>query len=437
MGSFNLQFNEAIQYAEARDVVLPDVYYGLGKMRGRAATVSGLASLSQIRYVLDQFNRALADGHSLDDFKEMVRTSGVDIKLPDYRLNTIFRTNIQTAYSHGRYQQQMSVIDSRPYWMYDAINDTRTRPTHQEMDNTILPADSAWWKSHYPPLGFNCRCAVISLTKKQAEARGISTSEPDTAPDSGFGLQVMDYDVSLNNLFEQTTDKLSQDFNFGAKYVQMLKLEINTVKNAELKLNAMLSQTQVTGPVKNQFVNILKTLSDKDVNTNGLEARLINDYLQNKSGAIKQFLRERSKLIVDTVAAEWILSSFKNVENVVKNTTNNIYTGIPAKNKKELLTAFTDDAIVQLISPLSFSKDVEVAKRFAEGATGVVLYLEGSTGYGIDVIQAGATTAQALREKEVILLSGTKIEVTRVEYTPEGSTNIYARITDKESTRNY
>ncbi|XYX40840.1 phage head morphogenesis protein [Candidatus Erwinia dacicola] len=59
-------------------------------------------------------------------------------KLMPYRLDTIFRTNIQSAYAAGRYQQQMSNVADRPYWQYNAVMDNRTRPTHSALNGRIF-----------------------------------------------------------------------------------------------------------------------------------------------------------------------------------------------------------------------------------------------------------------------------------------------------------
>jgi len=93
---------------------------------------------------------------------------------------------MQVAYNRGRWQQQKTVSSSRPYLMYDAINDSRTRPSHLVMDNTVLHHDDPWWKTHYPPSGYRCRCTVISLTEKQAQKRGVTPVAPEVDPDEGW-----------------------------------------------------------------------------------------------------------------------------------------------------------------------------------------------------------------------------------------------------------
>ena len=40
--------------------------------------------------------------------------------------------------------------DRFPYLMYDAVNDSRTRPQHLEWDGLVLPVDHSFWKTHRP-----------------------------------------------------------------------------------------------------------------------------------------------------------------------------------------------------------------------------------------------------------------------------------------------
>lgn len=183
-----LSFIEAIEYAESRGVVLPDEYYGklVGLQRGQSVSIAGLASLEQIKFVIDLVTEALRSGKTFKQFQDSVRANELGIDLPQHRLDNIFRTNMQVAYNKGRWTQQQRAGNSRPYLMYDAINDSRTRPSHLAMDNTVLPKDHPWWRTHYPPCGYRCRCTVISLTERQARARGLTPTPPEVEPDEGW-----------------------------------------------------------------------------------------------------------------------------------------------------------------------------------------------------------------------------------------------------------
>ena len=148
-------FLEALQYAHSKKVVLPDEFYSMDlKTRQMATTVSFLSSLEQAESVIKSLNKTLASGGTFNDFQKLIAES--EIILPKHYLDNVFRTNIQSAYSHGRWQQQQRNKDKRQYLMYSAINDSRVRPAHLALNRIVLPIDHPFWLKHYPPLGFRC-----------------------------------------------------------------------------------------------------------------------------------------------------------------------------------------------------------------------------------------------------------------------------------------
>lgn len=144
--------------------------------RVRAFVVSGMAKGDQLTALYESIDKALATGQSMDAWKREI--AGVFAgngwePLSGFRLDNIFRTNIQTAFTTGRYAQLMEVAKSRPFWRYSAINDDRTRPTHSVLHGRVIRYDDPFWDTFYPPNGFRCRCTVTSLSKKQMEKKGL------------------------------------------------------------------------------------------------------------------------------------------------------------------------------------------------------------------------------------------------------------------------
>lgn len=90
-----------------------------------------------------------------------------------WRLETIFRTNMQSAYAVGQWREIEANKSLAPYLLYDAVDDFRTRPAHRSWDGTLLSVDHPFWNTHYPPNGFNCRCGVIQLSADEAKALGM------------------------------------------------------------------------------------------------------------------------------------------------------------------------------------------------------------------------------------------------------------------------
>lgn len=94
------------------------------------------------------------------------------------RLQTIFRTNMQTAYAAGAWSQIQEQAEVAPYLLYDAVDDHRTRPEHAAWDGQVHPVDSPFWRDHYPPNGWNCRCSVIQLSAEDLDALGLTVTPP-------------------------------------------------------------------------------------------------------------------------------------------------------------------------------------------------------------------------------------------------------------------
>lgn len=147
---------DAIAYALSREVVPSDEYYNRmsGIQRRQAVSIAGLGEIEQIKYVLDQVNKSLAEGKDFDEFKRSVKLK--DIELPEYRLKTIYQTNVQQAYSHGRWLEQQRNKQDKPYLRYVAVLDSKTRETHEKLHGTVRHIDDPFWRSHTPPLAFNC-----------------------------------------------------------------------------------------------------------------------------------------------------------------------------------------------------------------------------------------------------------------------------------------
>src|SRR5690606_6618089 len=92
------------------------------------------------------------------------------------RLQTIFRTNMQTAYAAGAWAQIEEQAELAPFLLYDAVDDHRTRPEHAAWDGQVHPVGSPFWRAHYPPNGWNCRCGVIQLSQDDLDAMGLAVS---------------------------------------------------------------------------------------------------------------------------------------------------------------------------------------------------------------------------------------------------------------------
>ncbi len=93
------------------------------------------------------------------------------------RLRIIYDTNIRMATAHGRWARIERLKEYMPYLRYSAVLDARTRPEHAAWHGTVLPVDHHWWKTHYPPNGWHCRCIVMQLSADDLDRYGFEVSK--------------------------------------------------------------------------------------------------------------------------------------------------------------------------------------------------------------------------------------------------------------------
>lgn len=161
--------------------------------QAQAFTVAKVTRLDILQDIRDALQKVLTEGKTAAWFAQeltpMLQAKGwwgrkehVDAETGEvskvqlgspWRLQTIFRANVQTAYMAGRFQRQLENVDDRPYWKYVAILDSRTRPSHRALNGKVFRYDDPFWSSFYPPNGWGCRCRVVALSADDIEVRGI------------------------------------------------------------------------------------------------------------------------------------------------------------------------------------------------------------------------------------------------------------------------
>lgn len=181
--SFDLTPEEALSFWKKKMKLSPGEFAKLEReAKLMAFAVSGIARGDELNTVYNALAKAIEDGVSFADFKKecagIFERRGWTGKRA-WRIDTIFRTNIQTAYNVGNYQQMMRVKERRPYWRYSAVNDSRTRPAHRAVHGKIFPADHPFWDKWFPPNGFRCRCSVNSVSEADLESNGWKVEEED------------------------------------------------------------------------------------------------------------------------------------------------------------------------------------------------------------------------------------------------------------------
>lgn len=200
-GPFDLPPDEAIAYFRRKGLRQSFAWQDvLAEEHDAAFTVAKMMDVDLLKDVYDSLDVALAEGVQFREWadqlvpmlqargwwgrKEVVdpltgETVVAQLGSPG-RLQTIFRTNMQSAYAQGQWEQMEAQAEDAPFVMYDAVDDWRTRQQHREWDGTVVPITAAWLRHHTPPCGWNCRCGLIQLDKSDLESLGVKPQEPPT-----------------------------------------------------------------------------------------------------------------------------------------------------------------------------------------------------------------------------------------------------------------
>jgi len=201
--AFDVEPERALAYFRGKGL-RPSFSYAdmIGAVHDQAFTVAKMMDVDMLGQVRDSLTAALADGQQFAEWRKTIqptleaagwwgRQSMIDpltgrtvqAQLGSaWRLETIFRTNMQTAYAAQAWTEIEAQADIAPYLIYDAVDDLRTREAHRRWDRTTLPVDAPWWRTHYPPNGFSCRCGVIQVSEDELRELGIRPTAP---PDDG------------------------------------------------------------------------------------------------------------------------------------------------------------------------------------------------------------------------------------------------------------
>ena len=153
----------------ARDALLSDL---------RAAVASAINDGTTLETFRSEFDRIVAKhGWSYNGGR-------------DWRTRVIYDTNLRTSYAAGRWRQLQEVKKLMPYWEYRHSHASTTpREQHLQWDGLILHADNPWWRTHFPPNGWGCKCYVNALSKRDLERRGMK------GPNKTPGVKYQQVDV--------------------------------------------------------------------------------------------------------------------------------------------------------------------------------------------------------------------------------------------------
>ena len=179
---------EALDYLKGRGLITEtwswqDLWQ---EEHARQFTVSRLARLDILKTMQDNITASVAGDLTrrdwMRDMQTLLKREGwwgikeitdpqtgeiLTTKFDAARLKLIFDTNTRMAYAAGHWQQAWAARESHPYLRYITKRDERVRAAHQAWDNLTLPIEHPFWKTHFPPNGYRCRCRTTSVSRDE------------------------------------------------------------------------------------------------------------------------------------------------------------------------------------------------------------------------------------------------------------------------------
>ena len=208
----------AAAYIRGKAVADPKHFKNLpDQLKQRAFMVSGIEQMDALRRIRDAVAK-LPEGASWDEAKKEIAarispfTGGDDdskrTAASKARAEFMLRTHGFQAYAVARHQQQAATARDFPYWRYETVGDSRVRPGHAALDGKVLRADDPWWKTHYPPWDWGCRCIVVALDEEDAEEYDVTDGDHMPIPErsGSFAFDPENVDIDLDALHKGYDD---------------------------------------------------------------------------------------------------------------------------------------------------------------------------------------------------------------------------------------
>lgn len=194
-----LPFDEALAFFRAKGLMTEAEFDSLrDRYREGGFVARRLASMRLQEVARRSLDRLLSQDMTIPEVVRAIRDAeaseiralGIDAASPAY-LDTVIRTNVATAYGHGRWAavNDPDVRALRPFLRYVTAGDEAVRPAHRALHGKVFRSGSDEAEHYAPPLGYNCRCAFTTLSERQFTARGYVLTEGRIAgvePDDGW-----------------------------------------------------------------------------------------------------------------------------------------------------------------------------------------------------------------------------------------------------------
>ena len=162
-------YDSALRFVHERLNLTPENTAAIaGAYGNEAARVTRQASAaverSAQRAVRDIVSEGMHVNEGIARLRQSMDAAGIPADKP-WILETLVRTNIQMAYSAGRFQANQDPAIDAILWGYEyvTVGDDRVRPEHAALEGVRLAKDSPRLDPIWPPNGWQCRCTMLEI----------------------------------------------------------------------------------------------------------------------------------------------------------------------------------------------------------------------------------------------------------------------------------
>ena len=303
----------AVAYIKGKAVADPKNFGNLpNQLKQRAFAVAGIEQLDAVKKIRDAVAK-LPQGASWDEAKKEIAKEispfvgdGDDNKRTTAsraRAEFILRTQGFQAYAVARHQQQMETIGSHPYWMYETVGDNRVRAGHAKLDGKVLRADDDWWKAHYPPWDWGCRCIVIALDEEDAQEFGISTHNDMPTPERSdtYSFDPTNAGIDIEKFHEDKRFKDDADWKmFFVNPAKKVDVEASDGRRMNMWQYSLEQTALKTAKTLSEGTNAIKARFETAAVISGKTGKRLSFALGDKSHTDINIQKDEDPIVVHT-----------------------------------------------------------------------------------------------------------------------------------------
>jgi SPP1 gp7 family putative phage head morphogenesis protein len=136
-----------------------------------------IKSLTEALIAPPREGQAHGEVRSWNEYKQAAK----DI-LKDYNvkwLETEYHAAIAGGQMAAKWVGFEAGAETMPFLKYETAGDSRVRDEHRRLEGVVKAIDDAFWKTYYPPNGWNCRCNVVQLPYHATPTPDSRIQKPD------------------------------------------------------------------------------------------------------------------------------------------------------------------------------------------------------------------------------------------------------------------